>query len=199
MGINISKYSSIISPDFNGENDQEDSPTDPTLHPEWLLAPSDLPLLNKELKLLDSIPLTKTPLFSLKNVLTVGKCSKVYDGDTAHFIIRSPFSRSIKFIKLRCRFIGYNSPELITNNPEEKRKAIAARDYLASLVYNKNVLLYFHAMDKYGRPLTDVFIIDDKPIQSIEGIFDKHVNSIMVERGFGIKYIPKTIDSDDDD
>jgi len=183
MGIRNSKIQ--IQDDFTGDNDVDNDVTD-ALHPEWLLSEEDVPSLEKQLKDLQNIP-DKIGLFSLRDTIAVGKCTKVYDGDTAHFVVHSPFEPN-KFIKFRCRMIGYNSPEMNSPIPETKKAAVKARDYLAKLILDKPVLLYFQNMDKYGRPLTDVYLID-LPLD-FKNLFKTHVNKVMITKEHGLPYNP---------
>jgi endonuclease YncB( thermonuclease family) len=49
--------------------------------------------------------------------------------------------------------LHYNSVEIKSKNPEEKAKAIEARDYLRSLILDKIVEIEISNIDKYGRLL----------------------------------------------
>lgn len=127
-----------------------------------------------EIELLNACSV-KTPKWSFNGTCVTAKCVKVYDGDTATFVF-IPYTEC-KPCSFSCRFNGYNSAEIKTKDAEEKAKAIAARDYLASLILNKIVKLKLGPFDKYGRILVDVYI---------EESF--HVNSEMIRLGYGKYY-----------
>lgn len=117
----------------------------------------------------------KTPKWSFEGNHVTAKCVKVYDGDTATFVfIPYPNSQPKSF---SCRFLGYNSAEMRTDDSIEKTKGIAARDYLSSLILNQIVKLELGTFDKYGRILVQVYLQN--------GL---HVNDEMLQSGHGKPY-----------
>lgn len=99
-------------------------------------------------------------------------CTNVYDGDTFHVIIDLD-GRNQSAYDVTCRAYGYNSAEMRPSKPErmehesdesyrqradaatsdEKKKAVAARDFLRTLIDQKECEVYIHDLDKYGRAL----------------------------------------------
>jgi endonuclease YncB( thermonuclease family) len=116
--------------------------------------------------------------FTLDGTKTVAMCSKVYDGDTIHLII--PINGDFK--RIICRMQGYNSAEIKGSGEEERKKAIAARDRMSELVYAKVVYVELGKNDKYGRVLTNVFLIDGRDTVG------ECVNDIMMREGHGAPY-----------
>ena len=83
--------------------------------------------------------------------------TKVYDGDTITVEIDLGFNSFIKGEKVRLNRI--NAPE-ITGNTHEK--GLLTRDYLCSLILEKEILLETikDKKGKYGRYLGEVFVKD---------------------------------------
>jgi endonuclease YncB( thermonuclease family) len=75
---------------------------------------------------------------------------KVFDGDT--FTIKSQNNQ-------RMRLIGINAPEIGAESPDEKRRAMIARDVLKNLILGKKIWLMItrHRPDRYGRLLAIAF------------------------------------------
>ena len=199
MGINNSKPNTLIAPAFDGQT--SDYTTDATTYthpygPEWAAVESDLTKFKKEFAELDTFDKTKVPPFTFKGTVVPAYCVKVYDGDTAHFVMK--YNGTI--VKYRFRMIGYNSPEIRGVDDEERAKGLAARDYLADRLLNKKVLLYLGDFDKYGRPLCDIYLIDDEKNMTLANMFNNHLNSEMIKMGHGIPYNGKrSIDDDVED
>ena len=80
------------------------------------------------------------------------KISDVYDGDTINVLCL----HNGRLVKWRCRMKGYDSPEMKGKSQEEKEAAIAARDFLKTLLPNKIFLAKCEGLDKYGRILLDL-------------------------------------------
>lgn len=137
-----------------------------------------------------------TPFFSLKNKKKICKVLDVYDGDT----ITIGFNlKGFGIIKLKCRLLGIDTPEMKGSSDENKKKAIDARNYLIKEVSNividsnnnntrneiKNLLgnskktinCLFDDMDKYGRILITVYDDDGNDI-----------NTKLINNGYAKKY-----------
>lgn len=184
MGI-INSKNPLIVDDFDGQaGDHDLAPQDviPAIGPEWIVGEANLKILNESLKDLDAVPEKVAP-FSFDGAITVGKCVKVYDGDTVHFVVKY----NEQWVRRRFRMMGYNSPEI--RIPEEKAQAIVARDYLASRLLNKKALLYLHDFDKWGRVLCDVYLIEDEKCMSLKTLFKNHLNKEMIRKGYGVPYL----------
>lgn len=112
-----------------------------------------------------------TPTFTIAGEY-MAKCVKVYDGDTATFVFR-PFGILFKF---SCRMLGYNSAEIRGGSEEEHKRAVAAKEALESMILGKIVKLEVGNMDKYGRPLVNVFLDD------------QNINQWMIKNKYGVEY-----------
>lgn len=188
MGI-INSKNPLVVDNFDGQSGDHDlgpEDIDPVLGPEWFVGEENLRILSKELQNLDTAPVDVKP-FSFDGAITVGKCVKVYDGDTVHFVVRY----NDQWIRRRFRMIGYNSPEIRGTGPKEKEKAIAARDYLAERLLNKKAVLYLHDFDKWGRVLCDVYLIEDEKCITLDNLFAHHLNKEMIRKGHGVPYYGK--------
>ena len=113
------------------------------------------------------------PYFSFNGIRTIAKVVKVYDGDTITII----FEYNGKMIKYSCRIFGIDTPEIRSQNPEERKLAYEARDFLRSLILNKIVHIELLKFDKYGRLLINVFT------ESSQNISD-----IMIEKKYAKPY-----------
>ncbi len=196
MGISPSKPE-LVEAGFDGESGDYnvDASYKPGFGAEWLVGPNDVRILEKELRELDEVG-DNVPEFKIDRVVAA-KCIKVYDGDTAHFAVKNDGA----WTRFRCRMLGYNSAEIRSRagykaSEEEKKRGIEDRDFLASLLQDKKVILRLHKTDKYGRPLTDVYLVpslDEGHHIDPEELFtnpEYHVNSIMIRTGHGVPYPP---------
>ena len=96
----------------------------------------------------------------------------VYDGDTITVAVKI----EQRYYKYKVRLAGIDTPELRTNNENEKRKAIAARDYLKMLILHKKVCVRNVFYEKYGRLCGTIYIKN------------KDINRSMVEAGHAVEY-----------
>tara|TARA_B100001093_G_scaffold479963_1_gene509422 strand:+ start:892 stop:1185 length:294 start_codon:yes stop_codon:yes gene_type:complete len=92
--------------------------------------------------------------------------------------------------------LGYDSPEIkprlnIKNRVDIINKAVAARDYLKSLIENKIVDIQLSGFDKYGRVLSTVYIIDPDS-NKIMCKNKLNINELMVRTGYGYSYMGGT-------
>lgn len=95
----------------------------------------------------------KTPLFSLEGQTMIAKVVKVYDADTIHIVLPL-FDKLMKF---KTRFIGIDSAEIRSKDPEEKAHARKSRDVLKEKILNRLVRVECGEFDKYGRLLVSVY------------------------------------------
>ena len=113
--------------------------------------------------------------FNFKGLKTYAKVSNVYDGDTIHLT----FSFRFRIIRQRCRFARIDSPEIKGKTQAEKDDAIVSRDFLRQLIENKIIYVHFKEMDKYGRPIIEVY----------NRKYWKHnINDQMIESGMAVLY-----------
>lgn len=119
-----------------------------------------------------------TDKFNFNNKTFEAKVVKVYDGDSITVV----FMVFGDYYKFNIRMDGYDSPEIRSKNPDpvkkelEKKWAQESRDFLASMIMDKIVLLKCKDFDKYGRILGTV---------KLDGM---NINEIMLSRGYCRSY-----------
>jgi endonuclease YncB( thermonuclease family) len=124
----------------------------------------------------------KTKKFSLEGKTKLCKVVSVYDGDTCNVV----FDNNGVINRWNVRMNGYDTPEMrpskkLPNRDEIKQKAIQSRDFLKSLIFNNEQLVYLKCgkFDKYGRLLGDIYINEND---------EDSVNSTMIKTGYGYEY-----------
>lgn len=122
----------------------------------------------KKLSNLEDCTIKNVRRFNLKNKIFKAKVVKVYDGDTITVV----FKFYDDFYKFSVRMDGYDSPEIKTSDPEEKKWAVESKTILSDLILDKIVTLNCKEFDKYGRILGNVFFKD------------KNVNDYMLAHGY---------------
>jgi len=101
------------------------------------------------------------------------KVVKIYDADTWH----AAAIVDGKVQRFMIRMMGYDSPELRTKNPAEKKAALEAKDALVKRMDQKMVQIeIIPKKEKYGRLLA---IVRDE---------QGEVNKWMVDHGYGKPY-----------
>ena len=80
---------------------------------------------------------------------------EVYDGDTITVDVSLGFSMLLR--KLNVRLSGIDTAEMKSKDPELKKKATAARDWLREQILGKDVYLDSAGQDKYGRWLGKIY------------------------------------------
>jgi endonuclease YncB( thermonuclease family) len=129
-----------------------------------------------EKKLEDCDP-NQIPYFSFEHVKTQCKIVYFYDGDSCTII----FKHDNKFVKLKCRLRGIDTPELRSSFGPEQFAARRVKDYVSQ--YNDKILtVQMYGFDKYGRTLVELF--DPKTGSSI--------NNDLVRFGMAYRYDGKT-------
>ena len=106
------------------------------------------------------------------------KVVRVVDGDTADAMIDLGFDT---WVKKRIRFYGVDTWESRTRNLEEKKKGLAAKDYVKDLLENSDegkFLLKSHGVGKYGRVLGELFVKGH----------ETSVNELLKENGHASEY-----------
>jgi endonuclease YncB( thermonuclease family) len=102
-----------------------------------------------------------TPIFTLENMIVDAKIVDVHDGDT----VKAVFKVFNKYYKWNCRIAHVDTPELRTENLEEKERGLFVRDKLREQILNKVVTLHCLKFDKYGRLLIEIVTTElDVPI-----------------------------------
>ena len=103
---------------------------------------------------------------------------KVLDGDTIDCYIDLGFN--IK-IKKRIRYMGIDTWESRTRDLEEKKKGLAAKEYVKDLLENSDdgkFSIISHGRGKYGRVLGEIFVKGH----------EKSVNELLKENGHAYEY-----------
>ena len=106
------------------------------------------------------------------------KLVRVVDGDTCDALIDLGFDT---WVKKRIRFYGVDTWESRTRNLEEKKKGLAAKDYVKDLLENSDegkFLLKSHGVGKYGRVLGELFVKGH----------ESSVNELLKENGHASAY-----------
>ena len=106
------------------------------------------------------------------------KVLRVVDGDTADAMIDLGFDT---WVKKRIRFYGVDTWESRTRNLEEKKKGLAAKDYVKNLLENSDegkFVLKSYGVGKYGRVLAELFVKGE----------EKSVNELLKENGHAYEY-----------
>jgi len=106
------------------------------------------------------------------------ECLRVVDGDTVDARIDLGFDT---WKKIRIRFYGINAPESRTRDLEEKKRGLAAKERVKSiLLENNNIfILKSHGVGKYGRCLGELFV---------ETLGDTSVQQTLINEGHGVAY-----------
>lgn len=100
---------------------------------------------------------------------------RIVDGDTAELAIDLGFT--ITWTST-CRFYGINAPELSSDDVNVKHKAEQSKQYLIdNLSIGCEVIVISRKLDKYGRPVVDVYL------------GDRHINQEILDKGLAIKYL----------
>ena len=108
----------------------------------------------------------------------VAKLDRVVDGDTCDAMIDLGFNT---WVKKRIRFKGIDTWESRTRDLEEKKKGLAAKDYVKDLLENSDegkFLLKSHGVGKYGRVLGELFVKGH----------ETSVNELLKENGHAYEY-----------
>ena len=100
--------------------------------------------------------------------------TKVYDGDTITVEVDLGFKTFVKGEKIRLNRI--NTPEV---RGESREEGLKSRDYLRSLILNKEIILETmkDKKGKYGRYLGEIYVKDNNDNWL-------NINSHLVDKGF---------------
>jgi|TARA_R100001082_G_C4347598_1_gene153008 micrococcal nuclease len=108
---------------------------------------------------------------------------RVIDGDTIDVNIDLGFDISVK---KRVRFLGINTPESRTRDLEEKKRGLAAKDRVKSILNeNSSFIIESKEVGKFGRVLGEVFINTVDTIESEENI---SLNELLKNEGHAVEY-----------
>ena len=106
------------------------------------------------------------------------KVTRVVDGDTIDCIVDLGFKISIAE---RFRLYGVDTPESRTRDKEEKKRGLAAKEFVKHRIQSQNVEIdVTKGQGKYGRYLATVYyFVDDIKI---------NLNKELVEHGHAVRY-----------
>ena len=100
---------------------------------------------------------------------------RVVDGDTVD--VRMDLGFNV-WHKCRVRLVGINAPESRTRDKEEKKRGLAAKDWLINILESAqtDIEMQSHGVGKYGRVLGVLYI---------NGV---NINDLMVKEGHAEVY-----------
>jgi micrococcal nuclease len=99
--------------------------------------------------------------------------TNIVDGDTVDAIIDVGFRQ---FTTQRLRLLGIDTPELNDKVLENRDKAKQAKEYLASLILGKSVIVQTSKSDSFGRWLGTIYLDD------------LNINEHLIETGHAIRW-----------
>ena len=108
-----------------------------------------------------------------------GKVISVYDGDTITIAGKLPYKES-PIYRFKIRLSGIDSPEIRSNNSEEKEMAKIVKDKLNKKINGKIIELKNNKNEKYGRILANVWLDNED------------INEWMLKNRYAIEYKGKT-------
>ena len=98
---------------------------------------------------------------------------RVVDGDTVDVRIDLGFD---VWHKCRVRLVGINAPESRPRDKEEKKRGLAAQEWLIDRIADESVELHSQGKGKYGRVLGELYIDET------------NINQEMIEVGHAVAY-----------
>jgi endonuclease YncB( thermonuclease family) len=107
-------------------------------------------------------------------LITYARVYKVYDGDTISII----FKYKDEWIKYNCRLNHIDSPEMTSNNIQEKIKAKEAQQFLSDLILEKIIIVHILDFEKFGRLISNLYNPEDNSC----------INDLMIEKGYAVPY-----------
>jgi endonuclease YncB( thermonuclease family) len=145
-----------------------------------------------DLKGLEAATYANTKAFNYDGKSYMVKVVKVYDADTLT-VAFSP-SQGMGIHRYQVRLLGYDSPEMKSKNPLEKKWAYNLQKYANCLVGNTICRLECEKMDKYGRILGRLIIVpkdsgnvDGVGVEGgIQGCLNDHMLATGVCKPYGV-------------
>jgi len=114
----------------------------------------------------------------------LAEVTSVYDGDTFDCLVDMGFSTSIK---IKVRVLGIDTPEMKSKDPDQKAKAVLARDYLRDQTLNNKIILRTAGLEKYGRWLGELWRVPAEGADLGESLNDEMVRLGHAKAYFGGK------------
>ena len=124
----------------------------------------------------------KTPIFTLKDKIFIGKCVKCYDGDTVHIVIK--FNN--EFLRFKSRLDGIDCAEIRSKDDLEKNIALTGKKWLSNLILNKLIWIKCGHFDKYGRLLITIKSYKKELVNNLN--FNDNINEELIKLNFGYHY-----------
>ena len=128
------------------------------------------------LSLCSTARMSRTPRVETEVRALAFRVSEVYDGDTV--TICHVHNGCLR--RRRARLYGFDAPEMRGVSAAEKKKAVAARDFLAQTLPSGVMIGRVIGLDKYGRLLLDI---------KVRG---QPISRIMIREGHGVEYFGGT-------
>jgi hypothetical protein len=125
-------------------------------------------MIDDSKKTTDSLK-NKCQPFTLEGDIVQGYCISVYDGDTCTVNLRTKIGEH----EWKIRMQGYDSPEIKSNEIEEKKHAKACKEMLKELIQDKHIWLHCGSFDKYGRLLGTIYLLHSEALCVKEEGFTK--------------------------
>jgi endonuclease YncB( thermonuclease family) len=120
---------------------------------------------------LEKVTYDDVPFFCLQGYKTMAKCVKIYDGDTGTFV----FFLNGKPFKFRIRLSNIDTAELKSDDPEEVKLALEAKETLEGLIGNELVYIECGKFDKYGRVLGKIYRDNKKELCFNDYLLEKNL------------------------
>jgi micrococcal nuclease len=103
---------------------------------------------------------------------------RVVDGDTLKITVDLGFT---VLWRSSCRFYGVNTPELKSKDPDTKNRAKEAKGYVTEcLPIGTEILIHSRELDKYGRPLVDIYFGEE---------FKRHLNKELIDKNYAMAFM----------
>ena len=124
---------------------------------------------------LSKVTYSDVDFFHLKGIQKWAKVVRMYDADSPTLI----FFINGRPHKWRCRLARIDTAEKTSKDPAEVEHSLKAIERLKELVNDKLIWVKIGRMDKYHRPLVELFSCPDS---------DQCFNDILVGEGFAYNY-----------
>lgn len=129
------------------------------------------------LRRLNTVDITTVRKFSFDGFDTYAKVIKVHDADTVTLL----FEYKDEIIKYNIRIDGIDAPELHSKIPEEAALSKKGKEYLSNLLLYTIVRVRFKDFDKYGRILSDIYILTSPTSKSFQ---ESNVSQLLIQGGY---------------
>jgi endonuclease YncB( thermonuclease family) len=109
----------------------------------------------------------------------------VHDGDSAWFL----FDRGVyEYLNANCRLWGVNAYELNDVDPIKRQKAQEGKIWLKDQIENKLAYVLSKGLDKYGRPLVLVWLVEADFGDNI-----KSINKQLLDVGLALPFMGELV------